>query len=424
MSSKKEEAKKAKEQIEEESEDERFADLDEEETGPPVDMYGRLTKFAENYVSSSDEEFPDEFKKYENSESEPDILTKESTKRLAITGLNWKKMTATDIFACIYYSLDKKETLQNITVYLSHYGEEHQNDFKDTDIPEDQPDDVRAAAWRHRQHVESKFYFAIAEFSDEKAADDAYKELSNCEFGDSGNFMELSVVPDETDFSDMKVRDTAKDIPEDWDMPNIVMPWQNQTKAEDDWEVNPPEREAAVQACWDKDINDEELEEVASTLLGDGSEDDERPERKDLLGTLDLLREAEEADKENEEEELEEIEFSFISHAGKDEKKDKKKKKKGKEEDVEEANEEEDQEEEQKKAEKKKKKKQKKDKKQEEQDDTELVNDILKDDRFNEVFNDSGYGIDASAANYKKDPAMDKLSNMIAIQHQNKHRKL
>ena len=417
-STKKEEeaAKKAAE--EEESEDDRFAELDEEVVGPPVDMYGRPTKFYEKYESSSDEEFPDEFKKYEFSDSEEDTTTKESTKRLAITGLNWKKLKAADIFALIEYSLDEKETLQNVTVYLSHYGEEHMNDFKDSEIPENQPDDVRAAAWRYRQHCEAKFYFAIAEFSDEKSADKAYAQLSHCEFEDTGNFLDLSVVPDETDFSGMRVRDSAKEAPTDWTMPDINASWVNKTKAEDDWETNAPERVAAVNECWNETLNDDELQEVASLLIGDGSEDDERPQRNDLLGTLELLRQEEEEEEDENEDKSKEITFEFISHAGKDKKKAKKEK-----EEQEDGEEEEDQEE-KKKTERKQKKDKKKEKKEAEQDDTEIVNEIVQDDRFKEVFNESGYGIDATNANYKRDAAMDKLASRIALQHQNKHRKL
>ncbi|EAY18548.1 hypothetical protein TVAG_462330 [Trichomonas vaginalis G3] len=391
--------------------DSRFDDLEVEERHPPVDMYGIPNEYAENYVSSSDEEFPDEFKKYEFSSSDEEITTKESTSRLAITGLYWEKVKASDIFAFINYSLSSDDTLNSVSVYLSHYGEEHLEDFKKDDIPDDEPDDVRAAAFRYRQKVLSKCYFAVAEFTDSKSADDAYEQLSRCEFGNTGNFLDLSVIPDDVDFSAFKLRDMAKEVPADWDMPNINAAWNTNTKAEDDWDTNPVERVAAVNSIWEDDLDEDAQNEVASILIGSGSEDDERPTRESLLGTLKAL--AEEEEEEEEQKEMDDMVFEFVSHAGPD----KKKAKKQKEEEVEE----EEINEEKKKEEKRQKKKEKKEKKQKQSvDDEEIVDQIMNDDRFKDVIEQSGYGIDATASNFKNDPAMDKLRSKIARQHHGK----
>lgn len=393
----------------EEIKDSRFDDLETEEYHPPVDMRGIPNKYMENYVSSSDEEFPDEFEKYAISSSDDDIMTKETTSRLAITGLYWEKVKASDIFAFIKYSLNEEDRLNSVIVYVSHYGEEHLEELNKDDIPEDQPDDVRAAAFRKRQHVLSKCYFAIAEFADVDAADHAYTTLSRCEISDldagsTGNFLDLSVVPDEQDFKDFKIRDSAKEVTENWTLPNMKASWVTSTKAEDDWDTN-PERESIVNSIWEDDLDDETQNELAKALIGSGSEDDERPTRDSLAATLKALAEEEEED--NAEEELSDMVWEFTSKAGPEKKK---KEKVTEEEDVAEE-----------KTERKRKKKEEKQKKKKEKmqyDDAELVDSIMNDDRFKEVVEQPGYGIDATDSNFKKDAAMDMLRNKIARQHQ------
>ena len=404
MSNKKQKHHKKNEKIIEESIiDDRFEDLDIKEKKPPVDLYGRpISGLIEDYISSEDEFFADPFQKYENSESEEEIRTKISTSRLAIKNLDWKRLSSTDIFSIISLSCsDLSKDLLNVTVFVSQFGEKYLNEHQSNleNISElDQ--DVQSAAWRHHKRQLEKCYFAILEFSTSSSADSAYEILKNCDILDTGNFIDISVVPDEIDFSTFQIRDKSNSKPEDWNLPDLGIKSDSSTKLIDDWDSNDPNRIAAIEAAWEDD-GEKSYEIISSLLLASDDENDKKPTRESLKEIIKALEEEEDQDEDKNDNDSDEINITF------EPKKVDKKNKKNNEE-IEEIF--------------KEAKKNKKNKKVEKVlnnniNDEEVVNSILEDDRFKDELEKPGYGISATDKDFNPTPTMNKLRNQIAKRH-------
>lgn len=64
-------------------------------------------------------------------------------------------------------------------------------------------------------------YYAIAEFDSASTADQVYGAMDGMQFERSANVLDLRFVPDEQDFAERQVRDSATDIPSDYDAPDF-----------------------------------------------------------------------------------------------------------------------------------------------------------------------------------------------------------
>jgi len=391
-------------------EDERFSELMEPEKKAPVSMYGvPIPEIMENYQSSDDEVVEDPFEKYQISESEDDVYTKDSTSRLAIKNLDWKRISAIDVLAFVKYSAEKiASSIEKVTVYLSKFGEQFlaKNEINEEIISEAL--DVQSAAWRKQKKGEFKCYFAIVEFSDSNSANDAYSTLSQCEINDSGNFLDVSVVPNDIDFSEFKIRDSAKEIPENWDIPDLGIKSDSSTKHIDDWDKNDPHREALVDAAWEDTIDEDSAKLITSILLA--SDDEDSKLSKNSIS--EMLKAMHEEEEDGEVDEIpKDIEFSFVPKSA--EKGSKKGQKTVTEKEIEEVVNEA----------KKIRQSKKGEKKEDNIRDEVIVDSILNDDRFTEELNKPGYGINATESGFKKDSAMDQLRREMAKKHQEKPRR-
>lgn len=271
--------------------DERFELFEEEEDGPPVNMYGQRTKYYDKYVSSSDEEFPDEFKKYDINVQFPSMdTTKDSTSRLALIDLSWEDITAHDIFGYISRSLasdDYKDSgLISVTVYLSNYGKENLESIQKEVFLTDEKEEIRMYGWRNKKKKLAKCYFAVCEFQSIEDADKCYELLNDTEIMDTGNRFDLSFVPDDMDFIEYHVRDTASSLNEKWVPETKEALHMSRTNVAEDWEDVDKEREKIFEKIWQLKSDEEDTELIRQVLASD---DDDVLTREDLKGTLDAL---------------------------------------------------------------------------------------------------------------------------------------
>jgi hypothetical protein len=314
---------------------------------------------------------------------EEEIRTTEKTARLALTNLPWRKITAQDIYGMVAKVCeDRADDLDSVTVYLSHYGQEHP--AEDEVEPADGLDEeALQVIWRRHEKHDMKRYFAICQFHNEDTPDRIARVVSGCEIEDSGTFFDFSVVPDDLNLSSFPVRDTADTVKDDWAMPKIETPWMSRSKIVDGWDESSSERKRAIGAAWEAPGSEED-QIISELLIGSGSEDEERPQRGDLEGTLFALN------AEEEDEEEDEIQVDFVEN--------------GREEEEEEVLE-------------KKRKKTRKERKEEKEPDVEAVDEIMNDARFSDLFVKSGYGVDASDPRFKRSVAMDKFMGEVAKRH-------
>ncbi|KAH0789928.1 Pre-rRNA-processing protein ESF1 [Histomonas meleagridis] len=361
-------------------------------------MYGRPVspEAFEKYESSSDEDedieslIPKEALPLTESDSE--VYGTETSNRLAIIDLPWKKITATDIFAIISKVLeDRSNELLSVTVYVSKYGQEHPEEPEGP--PQNVDEEIQIAIWRRKEKENLKRHFAICCFESTNCSELAYKLLQQNEIETTGNVFNVSYVSTDEDFTTFPIRDEATSYPDNWEMPNISSDFLNKTKPDEDWDSNPRERTEAIEAIWENP--DDEV--AAQLILGSGSEDERPLSRADLQSTLDALNEEEEVNSEfdisNESDETEnesekEVEVTFehtlpqnleaSTKAAKLMKKQKKEEMKRKEADL------------------------------------DTINEYVDDERFKEFFGKQGYGINVADAKFKRTPEMEKFMDVVS----------
>lgn len=386
--------------------DARFAELLEAGKRPPVDMFGRPVSpdALEKYVSSSDEpdpadDIPEGALPLSDSDTEV-VRTNEQTARIALTNMTWGKLTARDIYGILKKVCeDKCHDLVRVTVYHSKWGEEHPADPSELP-PDDEDEGARNAIWRRREKEEMKRYFAIVEFTNPEIADAVYKSLDGCEIEDSGNYFDPSVVPDDTDFSGFRVRDTCDSVNEDWEMPIVDAPHINSSKPKEEWDGTPDERKRAIAAAWAAGSSEDEI--VSSILIASssGSENEERVTRSDLSELVGFLEEEEEEERDEESDGMT-LDVEFVDDHGGPE-----------------PTEEEEQVEVEEEKQKRKKRKEKKEKKKEKEIDEGTVHEVLADPRFADLYQKPGYGVNAADPKFKRSAAMEKFMAEAAKRRQ------
>lgn len=379
--------------------DDRFSDFTKPLKEPPVDMYGRLRTpdALDNYISSSDDEpdllIPEDARPAE-SEDDGDFSDK-IYRRLALTNQPWSNVTAQDIFQYINIAMTENETyddLISVKVYLSRFGQEHPELEAP---PPSEIEEVETARWRKREADNLKRYFAICEFKDAEAANRVYDKLRNVGLNETDSIsFDLAFVNDETQFDSFPLRDEANSLMKDWTPPEIYSPFLTKTKNNDTWDSAPKERVNAIKAIWDAGENDN-VESLISQLLASSgnSEDETRPGKEDLADLLEQSRLAEEEDDVDDADQVEDFQVQFVQ----------------KKEEI--------RQEEERRMHSRKPKKGKKEETKQVVDETQLVQEIVQDDRFADLFAKPGYGIDSSDPNFKRTPLMEKFMDVVSKKH-------
>ena len=298
---------------------------------------------------------------------------------------------------------DHGDDLLSVKVVLSRYGQEN----PETEAPPpSEIEEIETAIWRTREENEAKRYFAICEFKDAYSANLLYEELGNVEISeDKGGFFDLRFIDDEQSdaIASFPVRDEAHTYISDWNPPDVDCKSQTSTKNNDTWDSAPPDRVEAINKIWqtqDDDFDDED--DALSTIIASGSENEERPTRAQMKGTLDAaFNEEEDEMNDFDSDEQNDIQVNFVE--GKEENdqlpekidENKEINKKHKKKSIESIN----------------------DNFNQKEKEEEIVKDAIEDDRFQEYFAKPGYSIDTSESNFKRTGLMEKYMNEISKKH-------
>lgn len=302
--------------------------------------------------SESDTEADDEantarnIKNSTNSDSninneEIDAEEVEETKRLALTGMDWTKVQAQDVFVLLSSFLCTTGTLKSITIYLSIFGEEklkvedrygpqiidenvsleEADDEKNVQASfQDEEEDLDLEKLREYEKSRLKYYFAVCEFDSVATAVHVFSECNSLELEKTGVKIDLSFIP-----SDMKIDrpvkdsyDNSKIISKDYKPPAFVLEALQQSRVELTWDEDTDDRRRLH--LWNSNsdnffesVTDKELEQFIGGDVSNGEEDEEDIARKRKL----LL---EPDDEEDEEEALLAAEEEFFGETNQNKK--------------------------------------------------------------------------------------------------------
>ncbi|XP_010463568.1 PREDICTED: pre-rRNA-processing protein esf1-like [Camelina sativa] len=358
-------AKKKKEESGDESENE-MTDLKSEaesEKGSDTDKKLKVASLDEesNDEDESDEEAESEEVSEEEEEEEEDTdeddegiyeddgpeipeenipTIPEETPRLAIVNMDWKHVSAKDLYVVLNSFLPKDGRILSVAVYPSEFGlqrmkeeeihgplidgdkkKEDGDDDDDDDDEEEEDEHVINQKLRVYELSRLKYYFAVAECDSSATADYLYKSCDGIEFERSSNKLDLRFIPDSMEFKHPP-RDIASEAPAGYEGLDFQSRALQLSKVQLSWDDDEPHRIKTLK----QNFNSEQLAdlEMKEFLASDESESDDEDDednnegmnRKKVEKSTDKYRaliepEGVDSDKDVEEENDQDMEVTF-----------------------------------------------------------------------------------------------------------------
>ncbi|KAJ5369922.1 uncharacterized protein N7496_006014 [Penicillium cataractarum] len=267
--------------------------------------------------SSSDEEEDDEVENEDDEVEFPDkqqanVPLGEVTNRIAVVNLDWDNIRAEDLMACFSSFLPAGGRVQNVTVYPSEFGkermekeeiegppreifasanggatgededeeldsEEEEEEIKKSLLKADTGEEFNSTKLRQYQLERLRYFYAILTFSNKECAKHVYDLVDGAEYLSSANFFDLRFVPDDTDFSDDKPRDSCSRIPDGYKPNEFVTDALQHSKVKLTWDADDKSRKEAQARAFRgsrKEIDENDLK----AYLGSDSSDSEDEE--------------------------------------------------------------------------------------------------------------------------------------------------
>lgn len=219
--------------------------------------------------------------------------TDEISKRLAVCNMDWDRVGAEDLFLILSSFCPSNERVLKISIFPSEFGKKRMSE-EDQKGPEElrgrrENSDSESESENHKNDIERvrkyqvnrlKYYYAVAEFSSEEAANSVYTQCDGSEYELSATRFDLRFIPDEMEFNE----DPPKEVCDT--MPNIekYKPKFFSTtalslgKVDLTWDETDPQRLAAMQKAFDDD-NDENLKKY---IANSSSESDNEEKEEEL----------------------------------------------------------------------------------------------------------------------------------------------
>eukprot|EP00299_Pterocystis_sp_00344_P010866 c4965_g1_i2.p1 GENE.c4965_g1_i2~~c4965_g1_i2.p1 ORF type:complete len:586 (-),score=173.14 c4965_g1_i2:400-2157(-) len=231
----------------------------------------------------------------EEGDSEPEeaIPTTDPTNRLAVMNLDWQQLRSVDILAVLQSFCPSGGIIEKVTVYPSQFGLEQMQkealegpqvfESKPTnDDNEDEGTGVDERKLRKYEKQRLRYYFAVVECNSVACAEAIYTSCDGIEFERSSNFMDIRFIPDGTEIP-TDPRDTATDVPEDYEPPDFNTRVNQHTKVELSWDKDDPKRSKLK-----KKLTAEELREdhLRAFLASSSDEEDHGTDADKLRGLL------------------------------------------------------------------------------------------------------------------------------------------
>lgn len=263
----------------------------------------------EDEVEDEDDEveFPDK--------QQANVPLGEVTNRIAVVNLDWDNIRAEDLMACFTSFLPAGGRVLNVTVYPSEFGkermekeeiegppkdiftstkgaaaeeereeeeeeldsEEEEEEIKKSLLKADTGEEFNSTKLRQYQLERLRYFYAILTFSTKECAKHVYDLVDGAEYLSSANFFDLRFVPDDTDFSDDKPRDTCSRIPDGYKPNEFVTDALQHSKVKLTWDADDKSRKEAQARAFRgsrKEIDENDLKAYLGSDSSD-SEDDE-----------------------------------------------------------------------------------------------------------------------------------------------------
>ena len=243
-------------------------------------------------------------------EADKDIPTIDATKRLAIVNCEWQHIRACDLFAVLRSFVPKGGSLEKVTVYPSDFGLERmavenkygplsafqkddkkkakakaadkkkKKDDDDSDGGNEEGEEADNEQMRQYERDRLRYYYAIAEFDTVKTAMGVYHECDGIEYERSSFKLDLRYVPDDQTFEGRQVRDSATDIPADYEAPEFQVKALQHSNVKLSWDDDDPARRKTFRRKVTEDnLKDEDFAAyLASDSEEEESESEEEPE--------------------------------------------------------------------------------------------------------------------------------------------------
>lgn len=215
-------------------------------------------------------------------------LIQEETHRLAIVNMDWRHVSAKDLYVVLNSFLPKDGRILSVAVYPSEFGLERmkeeeihgpvidgdkKNDASDDEDEEEEEDeDVINQKLRAYEISRLKYYFAVAECDSSATADYVYKSCDGIEFERSSNKLDLRFIPDSMEFKHPP-RDIASEAPAGYEGLDFQSRALQMSKVNLSWDEDEPHRIKTL----NQKFNPEQLAnlEMKEFLASDESDSDE-----------------------------------------------------------------------------------------------------------------------------------------------------
>ncbi|CAH2055339.1 unnamed protein product [Thlaspi arvense] len=337
---KKSEKKRKKEDSEEESVEESEAeqdliDLETSEAESEEEIKGEKKLGLD--TGSSDEESDEEAESEREEVSEedtdeddeaiyeddgPDVAEEDitniekETHRLAIVRMDWRYVSANDLYVVLNSFVPKDGRILSVAVYPTDFGLERmkeeeihgpaidggkkKEDNDDDEEEEEEDEDVINEELRDYEKSRLKYYCAVAECDSVATADHLYKSCDGIEFEKSSNKLDLRFIPDSTEFKHPP-RDIATEAPANYEGLDFQSRALQLSKVNLSWDEDEPHRTKTLNQKFNPDqLAHLELNEYLAS--DDESESDGDASRKEKYRALVQSVDAD-SDKDEEDEE-------------------------------------------------------------------------------------------------------------------------
>ncbi|XP_010423080.1 PREDICTED: pre-rRNA-processing protein esf1-like [Camelina sativa] len=262
----------------------------------------------------------------------------EETPRLAIVNMDWKHVSAKDLYVVLNSFLPKDGRILSVAVYPSEFGLQRMKEEEihgpvidgykknedggddDDEDEEEEDEDVINQKLRVYELSRLKYYFAVAECDSSATADYLYKSCDGIEFERSSNKLDLRFIPDSMEFKHPP-RDIASEAPAGYEGLDFQSRALQLSKVQLSWDDDEPHRIKTLK----QNFNSEQLAdlEMKEFLASDESESDDEDndsnegmnrkkveKRKDKYRAL-IESEDVDSDKDVEEENDQDMEVTF-----------------------------------------------------------------------------------------------------------------
>ncbi|CAH8324079.1 unnamed protein product [Eruca vesicaria subsp. sativa] len=329
--------RKSNEQVSDEEEESKIplklaSDSDEEESDENAesaeeeDSEDVSEEVEEEEDTDEDDEAMYEDDGPEVAEEEIASIEKE-THRLAIVNMDWRYVSAKDLYVVFNSFLPKDGRLLSVAVYPSEFGLERMKeeeihgpaiggdkknvDNSDEDEDDEEEDeDVINERLRDYEKSRLRYYFAVAECDSCATANHLYKDCDGIEFERSSNKLDLRFIPDSMEFKHPP-RDIATEAPATYQGLDFQSQALQMSRVNVSWDEDEPHRVKTLNQKFNTDqLAELELKEYLASDESE-SESDDKEKRKDKYRRALVESGDVDSDKDEDEENDQDMEVEF-----------------------------------------------------------------------------------------------------------------